>query len=132
QPLKSVAASALEKMFAGASKSGHSMYLMSGYRSYDYQRQLYNNYVATYGQAWADSQSARAGHSEHQTGLAADIYAYGACTGACFGGTSAGMWLRNNAHKYGFILRYDNGMQGTVGFAYEPWHFRYVGVEIAT
>ena len=132
QPLRAEAATALEKMHAAGKKAGYNYYLMSGYRSYDYQANLYNSYVRQDGQARADTYSARPGHSEHQTGLAADIYEYATCTGSCFGGSRAGLWLRNNAYKYGFILRYDQGMQHIVGYIYEPWHFRYVGTTVAT
>ncbi len=132
QPLRAEAATALEKMHAAGKKAGYNYYLMSGYRSYSYQANLYNSYLAKNGQTWTDLYSARAGHSEHQTGLAADIYEYASCTGSCFGGSSAGIWLRDNAYKYGFILRYGQGMQHIVGYAYEPWHFRYVGTTVAT
>lgn len=131
QPLRTEAATALEKMNVDARKAGLNLYLMSGYRSYGYQASLYSSYVKNYGQAWADSYSARAGHSEHQTGLAADIYDYNSCEGACFGGSRAGLWLRNNAYNYGFILRYDQGMRHVVGYEYEPWHFRYVGTAVS-
>ena len=132
QPLRAEAATALEKMHAAGKKAGYNYYLMSGYRSYSYQAALYARYVRQDGQARADTYSARPGHSEHQTGLAADIYEYSSCTGSCFGGSRAGLWLRNNAYKYGFILRYDQGMQHIVGYIYEPWHFRYVGTAVAT
>ena len=132
QPMKHVAGKALEKMVAGARSAGHSLYLMSGYRSYTTQQYLFDSYVRSSGRAAAETFSARPGYSEHQTGLAADIYAYGYCQGSCFGGTAPGQWLRNNAYKYGYILRYDQGKQHIVGYIYEPWHFRYVGVEVAT
>lgn len=131
-PMKYVAGKALENMVAGARGAGYSLYLMSGYRSYTTQQYLFDSYVRSSGRAAAETFSARPGYSEHQTGLAADIYAHGYCQGSCFGGTAPGQWLRNNAHKYGYILRYDQGKQHIVGYIYEPWHFRYVGVEVAT
>ena len=131
QPLRAEAATALETMSAAAKRAGFSLYVMSAYRSYSYQSSLYSMYVNNFGRAWADSYSARPGYSEHQTGLAADIYDYGSCEGSCFGNSRAGLWLRNNSHKYGFILRYDQGMRHIVGYEYEPWHFRYVGAAVS-
>ena len=86
------------------------------------------------GQAYADTTSARAGHSEHQTGLALDIgAASGACSlSACFGDTAEGQWLVSNAWRFGFLLRYPADKAPVTGFAYEPWHFRYVGVGLST
>lgn len=119
---------ALQQLQADASKAGYDIPLMSGYRSYDYQVQLYNNYVAQEGQEAADTYSARPGFSEHQTGLTFDIgqmeYDYG--------DTPAGTWLHTHAHEYGFIIRYPEGKEAITGYRYEPWHVRYVGVEHAT
>jgi D-alanyl-D-alanine carboxypeptidase len=108
--------------------------LSSGYRSYDYQVGLYNGYVKSQGQATADTQSARPGYSEHQTGLAVDIEpASKKCElDACFADTPEGKWLVANAYKYGFILRYTQDKTAVTGYAYEPWHFRYVGTPLAT
>ena len=131
--MKSQAASALEKMFAGAKTEGITLVMGSGYRSEATQRAIYNGYVARDGQAAADRFSARPGYSEHQTGLAIDIsdasgahYLY-----ESFESTAEGKWLFNNAHKYGFILRYPKGKESITGYMYEPWHYRYVGVEEA-
>lgn len=132
QPVKWETGQQLEKMSAAARGAGFSLYLLSGYRSHALQQSVYNGYVSRYGRAYADLYSARPGHSEHQTGMAVDLYANGYCQGECFGGTAPGKWLRENAHKYGFILRYDRGMQHITGYAYEPWHFRYVTVAVAT
>ncbi|GGM46387.1 cell wall-binding repeat-containing protein [Microbacterium saperdae] len=132
QPVKWETGQQLEKMSAAAKGAGYSLYLLSGYRSYSLQQTVYTGYVNRNGRAYADKYSARPGHSEHQTGMAVDIYASGYCEGECFGGTAPGRWLRANAHKYGFILRYDQGMQHITGYAYEPWHFRYVGIPVAT
>ena len=114
---------ALKNLQAGAKEAGHPMPLLSGYRSYYTQRNLYNSYVARDGQAAADTYSARPGHSEHQTGLAFDV---GAISNN-YGNTNAGIWLKNNAHKYGFIIRYPKGKEHITGYVYEPWHIRYVG-----
>jgi D-alanyl-D-alanine carboxypeptidase len=126
------AASALGQLLTAATDAGQPVSVLSGYRSYATQSSLYNNYVRTDGQANADTYSARPGHSEHQTGLAVDI-GNGVCNLlACFGDTSAGKWLAANAHSYGFIIRYPAGKTAVTGYQYEPWHLRYVGVELAT
>ncbi|WP_457972576.1 D-alanyl-D-alanine carboxypeptidase family protein [Arthrobacter sp. D1-17] len=130
---RSVSAAA-NQMFTGARAAGHSLEVISGYRSYATQRDLYNYYVQTYGQAYADQISARPGHSEHQTGLAMDVGNVGGGCGltACFGDTAGGRWVAANAHRYGFIVRYPQGYTHITGYAYEPWHLRYVGVALAT
>jgi zinc D-Ala-D-Ala carboxypeptidase len=131
--LRGVSATALEQMFAGAKASGLNLMIASGYRSYNYQVGLYNGYVQSEGQAVADTQSARPGYSEHQTGLAVDIEPTGRnCElGQCFADTPEGKWLAANAYKYGFILRYTPDKVAITGYESEPWHFRYVGNELA-
>jgi D-alanyl-D-alanine carboxypeptidase len=128
------AAHALEAMFTAASKNGVQLNLQSGYRSYTEQVGLYNYYVKTQGQTAADEQSARAGYSEHQTGLTADIGTIsGQCeVQQCFANTTEGEWVAANSYKYGFIIRYPQGKQAITGYEYEPWHLRYVGVTLAT
>ena len=113
---------------ADAAALGYDMPLLSGFRSYETQKGLYNRYVATYGQAEADTFSARPGTSEHQTGLAMDV---GQIEDR-YGDTAAGQWLAANCHKYGFIIRYPQGKQNITGYKYEPWHIRYLGVDVAT
>lgn len=133
--LKDSAADALEDMVADARSDGSGRIgISSGYRSYSTQKALYARYVRERGQKWADSQSARAGFSEHQTGLAADLMACGSSScGSIYAiaSTPQGKWLAKNSWEYGFILRYGNGYTATTGYAYEPWHFRYVGPELA-
>ena len=131
--LRKGAAKALEKMFAAAEKDGQNMMMASGYRSYSLQEVVYHNEQLRFGQAVADAQSARPGHSEHQTGLVADIAdAAGACViDDCFGETSQYKWLDKNAHNYGYIQRYVDGKQAVTGYRTEPWHWRFVGVELA-
>ncbi|MBC7708354.1 M15 family metallopeptidase [Polaromonas sp.] len=126
-------ASALEAMFAAAKEEDLSLMLSSGYRSYKYQVNLYNGYVQSQGQAVADTQSARPGFSEHQTGLAADIEpASRKCeVEDCFAETPEGQWLKTNAYKYGFILRYQNDDQSVTGYKGESWHYRYVGLKLS-
>ncbi|WP_026551878.1 M15 family metallopeptidase [Arthrobacter sp. H20] len=132
--LRPDAANAVEEMFAAAADDDVVLTLVSGYRSYAVQADTYNYWVSLNGSAEdADNYSARPGFSEHQTGLAFDIgQGDGACTlRGCFGDTAAGIWAANNAHEFGFILRYPEGRQETTGFLAESWHFRFVGIETA-
>jgi D-alanyl-D-alanine carboxypeptidase len=124
---------ALTEMFAAADQAGKPLKLASAYRSYDYQVNLYNGYVKTQGQAEADSQSARPGYSEHQTGMAADVSPLdGTCNlQQCFADTLAGQWVAANAYKYGFLVRYGKDDTAITGYSYEPWHVRYIGKELA-
>ncbi|OGL34798.1 hypothetical protein A3F65_03715 [Candidatus Saccharibacteria bacterium RIFCSPHIGHO2_12_FULL_47_16b] len=133
QSLRNDAATALEKLFNDALPSGYDLVLYSGYRSYSLQVGVYNGFVKSQGQQMAEKFSARPGHSEHQTGLAADVSSItGKCTlEQCFAYTSEGKWLAANAYKYGFIIRYQSGRQNLTGYEYEPWHLRYVGTELA-
>ncbi|MBD8026501.1 M15 family metallopeptidase [Ureibacillus sp. Re31] len=129
------ARAAFEKMAADAKKAGFDITAFSTYRSYEYQDTLYNNYVNRDGKENADRYSARPGYSEHQTGLAFDIGEKGKedlWLTAEFGESEAGKWLVENADKYGFILRYPKGKEAITGYMYESWHFRYLGVDLAT
>ena len=132
--LRQATASALEQMFTAAKAQGVSLMLSSGYRSYAYQVNLYGGYVNTEGRAVADTQSARPGYSEHQTGFAADIEPVSKnCEVAeCFGDTPEGKWLAANAYSYGFIIRYNASNQALTGYEPEPWHIRYIGLGLAT
>jgi zinc D-Ala-D-Ala carboxypeptidase len=128
-------ATALEQLSAAAKQENITLTLESGYRSYNFQVNLYNRYVNEQGQAVADTQSARAGHSEHQTGLAADVggTTRPACNvEACFADTAEGKWVAANAYKYGFVIRYPEGKTPITGYTYEPWHLRYVGTDLST
>lgn len=132
-PLRATAATALEQMYAAAQSVGLQMTVVSGYRSYAMQEGLFNSYAQRDGVQAAERYSARPGHSEHQTGLAVDLDDGSGCAfSSCFGQTATGTWLGENAHQFGFILRYHDGQEATVGYLYEPWHFRYVGTEIAS
>ncbi|MEK5330996.1 MULTISPECIES: M15 family metallopeptidase [unclassified Lysinibacillus] len=125
---------ALNKMIAEAKQQGFNLVAFSGYRSYEYQTTLYNNYVKRDGQAAADRYSARPGFSEHQTGLAFDIGEVGKddlWLTEEFGETPAGQWLFNNAAQFGFILRFPQNKEDITGYMYESWHYRFVGVDIA-
>lgn len=119
---------AYTRMKNDAASDGHTIWIASGYRSYSYQNALYNGYVNRAGKAEADTYSARPGHSEHQTGLAFDLNT----VSESFGSTKEGIWVNENCYKYGFILRYPKGKDGETGYIYEPWHFRYVGTDLAS
>lgn len=128
------AARALEKMFRDAKKKKNIvLYGVSGYRSYQRQREIYLRNVALRGRAATDAVSATPGSSEHQTGLTIDISAKSVDCAliAAFGKTREGRWVAKNAHKYGFIVRYPAGKSKITGYHYEPWHIRYVGKETA-
>lgn len=129
------AKAAFDKMAAAAKEEGLELVAFSGFRSYEYQTTLYDRYVAKDGKDAADRYSARPGYSEHQTGLAFDIGEKGRedlWLTSAFGESKAGQWLVNNAHKYGFILRYPQGKEEITGFMYESWHFRYLEGDLAT
>lgn len=122
-------AEALEELFSAASADEIPLVVASAYRSYDYQSTVYQGHVDNLGQEAADEVSARPGHSEHQTGLAVDLSYPGnedCHLRTCFGETPTGIWLAENAHEHGFIIRYPEGSQEITGFSYEPWHLRYV------
>ena len=131
----SKARAAFEKMAEAAKGEGMELVAFSGFRSYEYQKSLYDRYVKRDGKDAADRYSARPGYSEHQTGLAFDIGEKGKedlwLTNA-FGETKAGQWLAQNSHKYGFILRYPKGKEQVTGFMHESWHFRYLEGDLAT
>ena len=133
QLLREAAASSFALLKEAAASEGVELAAVSGYRSYESQAQLYAGYSARYGQAAADTISARPGHSEHQTGLAVDIAAPdGTCSlQACFEETAAGSWAAENAHRFGFIVRYPEDASSITGYAYEPWHLRFVGADLA-
>lgn len=119
--------SAFNQMAAAAKADGLNIFIVSGFRSYSYQENLYNRYAARDGAEKADTYSARAGHSEHQSGLAADVNS----VSNSFAETPEAIWLSDNCYQYGFILRYPEEKTDETGYQYEPWHFRYVGTELA-
>ncbi len=128
--LRPEAAQAFRAMADGARADGVSLRSVSAYRSYKQQNSTYHRYLKQYKQATVDTFSARPGHSEHQTGLSLDINV--ASTRAHFENTAAFAWLKEHCAEYGFILRYDKGKEAITGYRFEPWHYRYVGQEIAT
>lgn len=132
--MRQVAADALKEMFSAAEEEGIILHARSGYRSYQTQVQLFNNYVENHGEEAANRYSARPGESEHQTGLAMDVTSENVnyqLTEA-FGETEEGIWVKENAHDYGFIIRYPEGKEAITGYIFEPWHLRFLGKELAT
>lgn len=121
---------AFEELSEAASKENYTVLAMSSYRSYQYQYNLYNRYVSTDGVEAADTYSARPGYSEHQTGLAVDVY-NGKEDFTNFEKTKEYNWMQDNAYKFGFILRFPKDKVLETGYQYESWHYRYVGKEIA-
>lgn len=131
QQMRKEAANALSQLIAAAKAEKLSLQPLSGYRSYATQVSVYNKEVANYGQTVADSESAKPGTSEHQTGFAVDMGGGGCGIEDCFGKTAEGKWLAANAYKYGFIIRYIPGKEDITGYRPEPWHIRYIGTELS-
>lgn len=131
--LREVASDALTEMFAAAEEEGIILHARSGYRSYQTQVQLFNSYVENHGEEAANRYSARPGESEHQTGLAMDVTSESANYQLSeeFGSTPEGIWVEENAHEFGFVIRYPEGTEDITGYQYEPWHLRYFGEELA-
>lgn len=131
--LRREAARALEEMYSEAEKQGLSLVAVSGYRSYDVQKYLFDFYVNRDGEEKARTFSALPGQSEHQTGLAIDITSgdLKCVIVPCFSKTEESKWLEKHAQDFGFIIRYLDGKEGITGYIYEPWHLRYVGKELA-
>ena len=127
------AARALEKLFWHSKRAKIELYAVSGYRSFERQREIFKKNYKRDGEI-ANKYSARPGQSEHQTGLCTDVSSpsvnYQLTTK--YGETPEGMWLAEHAHEYGFIIRYLKGKEDITGYQYEPWHIRYVGVEAAS
>ena len=121
------AALAFMEMVDAAKLDNIILYNMSAYRDYNYQVNLYNKYIQRDGKEAADKYSARPGYSEHQSGLCSDLNNIS----DSFDGTDEAIWLKNNAYKYGFILRFPKDKEDITGYKYEPWHYRYVGKEVA-
>lgn len=120
-----------KKMWNAAKKEDLTLIVTSSYRKYDVQDELWTSRANNQGEEEADKETARAGFSEHQTGLALDIVTYNSLLND-FENTDEFKWLQKNAHKYGFILRYPKDKEDITGYSYESWHYRYVGVEVAT
>lgn len=133
QTMREEAATALEQLFEAAKEAGVPLSTVSGFRSYSKQSTIYSRKVNSVGVKAADRVSARPGTSEHQLGLAMDVAKKGTSSlTKAFAKTEQGQWVCENAHKFGFIVRYLEGYEDVTGYSYEPWHIRYVGVEYAT
>ncbi|MBQ3931598.1 MAG: M15 family metallopeptidase, partial [Firmicutes bacterium] len=137
--LRKVAAEAFEKMVEAAAEQEINIKMRTGFRSYEYQKdRLYDPEVKNKGQAEADKATARPGHSEHQTGLALDVGGESQKYALSyeFGDTKEGKWVAEHCHEFGFIIRYVDGTKKEpgklTGYVFEPWHIRYVGVDVAT
>jgi D-alanyl-D-alanine carboxypeptidase len=125
--LRCAAAAALEEMAKAARADGVVLVASSTYRSYDYQTQVYNRNVREMGQEAADRESARPGHSQHQTGLVVD---FGSIDDS-FAATAAGRWMTANASRFGWSLSFPDGYEEVTGYRWESWHYRYVGKDLA-
>lgn len=125
-----VAKEKFEQLSNDANTLGYKIIAVSTYRDYGYQKKLYEQYVIDKGKDYADKCSARPGHSEHQTGLAIDVMGSNNDYDE-FESSNEFEWMRDNAHRYGFILRYPKDKIKITGFKYEPWHYRYVGEAVA-
>jgi D-alanyl-D-alanine carboxypeptidase len=131
--LNATALAALQDMLNAAQLLGYDVRVVSGYRSYADQQYTYNYWVEQLGQVEADRISARPGHSEHQLGMTADVgsAASGWDLTEGFGSTPEGQWLDANGAAYGFVVSYPQGKEDITGYAYEPWHLRYIGPDAA-
>ncbi|MCL2411954.1 MAG: M15 family metallopeptidase [Treponema sp.] len=125
--LRSIAETALNEMAGAARNDGIILRVTSGFRTYQHQAESFARNVRTMGIAAAEMVSARPGHSQHQLGLAVD---FGGLTNA-FARSPEGIWLANNAARFGFSLSYPEGYEEITGYSWESWHFRYVGMELA-
>ena len=123
-----IAFNAYKEMSDAATKEGYGIVINSAYRSYSDQEELANYYLKWYGQSYVDKYVAKPGFSEHQTGLAYDI---GSTTVNTFANSKEYTWMKENAYKYGFIERFTKRWEPITGFRMEPWHYRYVGKDIA-
>ena len=139
QKMRREAAHALDEMLSAAREAGFDITVTSAYRSREYQKQLFDAAVESYlARGMTKKEALRLtkryyalpGESEHESGLAADIH-HLSCATLAFADTAEYRWLSENAHKYGYILRYPEGKESVTGIAFEPWHFRYVGREAA-
>lgn len=130
--LRKEAALALIEMINSAKSEGKNLSVVSAFRSYSQQVGVFNGWVALAGSKNAESFSAKPGHSQHQLGTAVDLGVNGQTNfNESFGQTAEGVWLSQNAYKYGFVLSYPKGKEAVTGYSYEPWHYRYIGKENA-
>jgi D-alanyl-D-alanine carboxypeptidase len=126
QRMRAESRNAMVEFLTAAKQAGYAMYINSSFRSFEAQSATYDFWVREYGKEYADRTSARPGHSEHQMGTTADIGWQG-CELECTIGSPEADWIAENAYKFGFIVSYPQGKEQITGYAYEPWHVRYVG-----
>lgn len=131
--LREAASTALTSLFAAAEEEGLFLFARSGFRSYNTQVHLFNGYAEKHGEEAANTYSAKPGFSEHQTGLVMDVTSESVQFQLTeqFGETPEGKWIAENAHQFGFIIRYPQGKEDITGYIYEPWHLRYLGKDVA-
>lgn len=131
--MREEAAEQFHKLVEAAAAEGYELVMTTAYRSYGFQQTLWNNYVASEGEAAASRFSAKPGQSEHQSGLAVDVSTPSVdyALTESFGKADEGIWLAQNAHRFGFIIRFPEGKEDITGYLYEPWHIRYVGEPVA-
>ena len=130
--MRKEAKEAFEKLSSDSIKNGTPVYGQSGFRDYSKQKELYDYAVASNGVEGADKDTAKPGYSEHQTGLVIDVSSTKDGNMLAFDKTNSFKWMNDNAYKYGFILRYPSNKVDITGYTYESWHYRYVGVKVAT
>jgi zinc D-Ala-D-Ala carboxypeptidase len=121
----------LEALWQAASDDGVLLTIISAYRSYDYQKTLFQNYADNYGEEAANRFSARAGQSEHQLGTTVDFGGTAVDLNAAYAETDQGRWLAENAYRFGFAMSYPEGKETVTGYIFEPWHYRYIGLQDA-
>ena len=131
QKTRQVVYDAFIDMWNAANKEGYYLMVNSSFRNYQDQESVYNAYKNTSGETYANSIATKPGFSEHQTGLALDIFSKSNTNKNTFKDTPEAKWLKENAYKYGFILRYPEEFEEITGITFEPWHYRYVGKDIA-
>lgn len=130
--LRKIALDAYINMYNAAKDDGIKLIINSSYREYEKQENIYEDYKNWYGEVKADKQAARPGYSEHQTGLAIDVFSSDNQLSGTFKDSTGYKWLKDNAYKYGFIERYPENKEYLTGYEFESWHWRYVGIEAAT
>ncbi|HAX73162.1 MAG TPA: D-alanyl-D-alanine carboxypeptidase [Firmicutes bacterium] len=132
--LREEVARQVENMFEEAMLENYELMIRSAYRSYHEQVSVYEDFLSKYGPWYVEAYTAIPGHSEHQTGLAFDITSQSVYFGQykTFDQSPEYEWVKKNAHRFGFVIRYPEGRENSTGFSPEPWHWRYVGVDVAT
>lgn len=131
QKIRKEAYDAFLNMWNAANNEGIYLMVSSSYRDYASQEEVYNGFKSLKGEKYADSIAARPGYSEHETGLALDIFTKKDSNKNTFKDTQAYTWLKENSYKYGFILRYPDDKVDITGYDFESWHYRYVGIDVA-